>query len=196
MKKIWAAELKIAERNDLSSNDTFTYQYKDEEYRKVEQKLSENPNSQFSLVPQDWKDMMYKKFTITTDMPDIDFSNWNDLGNDFYSIAITDHSEYLKMINNYQAPQMSWRNFKYVYAIIIVRASSDNTIDVEDIKTENGQAYLNVVPSGWLDVAEGFKYPAICVYVPNYKSLAPNYLQVRAKWYKIISKGVKWKIKK
>lgn len=179
--KDMSAELKIAERNDLSSNDTFTYQYKDEEYRKVEQKLSENPNSQFSLVPQDWKDMMYKKFTITTDMPDIDFSNWNDLGNDFYSIAITDHSEYLKMINNYQAPQMSWRNFKYVYAIIIVRASSDNTIDVEDIKTENGQAYLNVVPSGWLDVAEGFKYPAICVYVPNYKSLAPNYLQVRAK---------------
>lgn len=63
----------------------------------------------------------------------------------------------------------------------IVRASSDNTIDVEDIKTENGQSYLNVVPSGWLDVAEGFKYPAICVYVPNYRSLAQNYLQVRAK---------------
>jgi len=51
--------------------------------------------------------------------------------------------------------------------------------------------YLNVVPSGWLDVAEGFKYPAICVYVPNYRSLAQNYLQVRAKWYKIISKGGK-----
>lgn len=179
--KDMSPELKIAERNDLSGDDTFTYQYKDEMYREREQQLSENPNSPFSLVPQDWKDMMYKKFTITTDMPDIDFSNWNDLGNDFYSIAITDHSEYLKMINNYQAPQMGWRNFKYIYAIIIVRASSDNTIDVEDIKTENGQSYLNVVPAGWLDVAEGFKYPAICVYVPNYRSLAPNYLQVRAK---------------
>mgnify|MGYP004478085601 CR=1 FL=1 len=185
--KDMSAELKIAERNDLSSNDTFTYQYKDEEYRKVEQKLSENPNSQFSLVPQDWKDMMYKKFTITTDMPDIDFSNWNDLGNDFYSIAITDHSEYLKMINNYQAPQMSWRNFKYVYAIIIVRASSDNTIDVEDIKTENDFLALlqdtklitmnlnnevnELNKNGKLvkinaNVEYGFNYPFI-LYIPN-----------------------------
>lgn len=58
----------------------------------------------------------------------IDFSNWNDLGNNFYSIAITDYSEYLKLMNNYNAPKLTWFDFKYIYAIIVVRVNADNTI--------------------------------------------------------------------
>jgi beta-lactamase regulating signal transducer with metallopeptidase domain len=179
--KDMSEEMQLAEETATSQSGNLAYQYRTEEYRNAEKKISENPNSPVKIVPQDWKDMMSKKFTIGTDMPEIDFSTWNNLGNDFYSIAITDYSEYLKMINNYNAPQMSWLDFKYVYAIIIVRANADNTIDVQDIETENGKSYLNVSASGWLDVGEGFKYPAICVYVPNYRSLESSFLDVRVK---------------
>ena len=114
-------------------------------------------------------------------MPEIDFSNWNDLGNDFYSIAITDYSEYLKLMNNYNAPKLTWFDFKYIYAIIVVRVNADNTIDIKDIESENGKSYLNVSIGGWLDVSEEFKYPAVCVAVPNYRSLESNFLNVRVK---------------
>ena len=112
---------------------------------------------------------------------EIDFSKWNDLGNGFYSITITDYSDYLKMINNYNAPQIKWYEFEYIYAIIIVRTNTDNTILVDGIEEEDGKSYLNVRTGGWLDVTEEFKYPAMCVAVPNYRSLESSFLNVRAK---------------
>ena len=58
--------------------------------------------------------------------------------------AITDYSEYLKLMNNYNAPKLTWFDFKYVYAIIVVRASADNTIDIKDIENEDAKSYLNI----------------------------------------------------
>ena len=54
-------------------------------------------------------------------------------------------------------------------------------IDIKDIESENGKSYLNVSIGGWLDVSEEFKYPAVCVAVPNYRSLESNFLNVRVK---------------
>ena len=39
-------------------------------------------------------------------------------------------------MNNYNAPKLTWFDFKYVYAIIVVRASADNTIDIKDIEID------------------------------------------------------------
>lgn len=168
--------MQLAEK-DFYIENLPSFQYKDENYRNAEK----SSNSFIKLIPPDWKDMISRNFTITKDMPEIDLSNWNDLGNNFYSIAITDYSEYLKLMNNYNAPKLTWFDFKYVYAIIVVRASADNTIDIKDIENEDGKSYLNISIGGWLDVSEEFKYPAVCIAVPNYRSLESNFLNVRIK---------------
>ena len=174
--KDMSEEMQLAEKDSTIENLP-SFQYKDENYRKVEK----SSNSAFRLIPPDWKDMISKNFTITKDMPEIDFSNWNDLGNNFYSIVITDYSEYLKLMNNYNAPKLTWFDFKYIYAIIVVRANTDNTIDIKDIENKNGKSYLNISIGGWLDVSEKFKYPAVFIAVPNYRSLESNFLNVRVK---------------
>lgn len=159
----------------------FTYSYKTKEYRENEKKQQNNPNSNLRLAQVDWQDYDGRNFGIAKNTPEIDFSKWNDLGNGFYSIAITDYSDYLKMINNYNAPQIKWYEFEYIYAIIIVRTNTDNTILVDGIEEEDGKSYLNVRTGGWLDVTEEFKYPAMCVAVPNYRSLENSFLNVRVK---------------
>ena len=174
--KDMSEEMQLAEKNTAIENLP-SFQYKDEYYRKAEK----SSNSALRLIPPDWKDMISKNFTITKNMPEIDFSNWNDLGNGFYSVAITDYSEYLKLMNNHNAPKLTWFDFKYIYAIIVVRENADNTIDMKDIENEDGKSYLNISIGGWLDVSEEFKYPAVCVAVPNYRSLESNFLNVRVK---------------
>lgn len=161
--------------------DFFTYSYKTKEYRENEKKQQNNPNLNLRLAQVDWQDYDERNFAIAKNIPEIDFSKWNDLGNGFYSIAITDYSDYLKMINNYNAPQIKWYEFEYIYAIIIVRTNTDNTILVDGIEEEDGKSYLNVRTGGWLDVTEEFKYPAMCVAVPNYRSLENSFLNVRVK---------------
>lgn len=161
--------------------DFFTYSYKTKEYRENEKKQQNNPNSNLRLAQVDWQDYDERNFAIAKNTSEIDFSKWNDLGNGFYSIAITDYSDYLKMINNYNAPQIKWYEFEYIYAIIIVRTNTDNTILVDGIEEEDGKSYLNVRTGGWLDVTEEFKYPAMCVAVPNYRSLENSFLNVRVK---------------
>ena len=90
-------------------------------------------------------------------------------------------SDLEEMINNYNAPQIKWYEFEYIYAIIIVRTNTDNTILVDGIEEEDGKSYLNVKTGGWLDVTEDFRYPAMCVAVPNYRSLESSFLNVRTK---------------
>ena len=164
-----------------SYSDFFKYSYKPKEYRENEKKQPNDPNSNLRLAQVDWQDYNGINFAIAKNTPEIDFSKWNDLGNGFYSIAITDYSDYLKMINNYNAPRIKWYEFEYIYAIIIVRTNTDNTILVEGIEEEDGKSYLNVKTGGWLDVTEDFRYPAMCVAVPNYRSLENSFLNVRTK---------------
>lgn len=164
-----------------SYSNFFKYSYKTKEYRENEKKQQNDPNSNLRLAQVDWQDYYGINFAIAKNTPEIDFSKWNDLGNGFYSIAITDYSDYLKMINNYNAPQIKWYEFEYIYAIIIVRTNTDNTILVEGIEEEDGKSYLNVKTGGWLDVTEDFRYPAMYVAVPNYRSLENSFLNVRTK---------------
>ncbi len=176
--KDMSEEMQLAEENSLDGY-LASFHYKDENYRKLKEYY--NNDALGKIIEPDWQDMIYKNFTITKDMPEIDFSNWTNLGNDFYSIAITDYSDYLKLINNYNAPKLTWYDFQYIYTIIVVRKRPDNSIEVKNIENENGKNYLNVSTGGWLDVSEEFKYPAICISVPNYRSLENNFLNVREK---------------
>ncbi len=177
--KDFDTQMQVAEINSKYLNNLF--QYKDSNYRKAKQEASQS-NEIFSLVEQDWKDMIYKRFTITKSMQPINFDNFKSLGDGFYCLQVTEYSEYLKLMNNYGVEKLNWRDFKNIYAIIIVRDNSDNSIGIDEIKTDNnGKSYLEVYKNGILDVDENFKYPATVVFVPNYRSLEANYLEIRTK---------------
>lgn len=81
-------------------------------------------------------------------------------------------------MNNYNAQEINWETFKYAYPIIIVRRNAENSIHVGEITNEKGQDYLHIYKGGYLDVTENFKYPAICVLVPNYRSLENSKLNI------------------
>lgn len=177
--KDFDTQMQVAEINSQYSKNIF--QYKDSYYRKAKQEALQS-NGIFSLVEPDWKDMIDKRFTITKSMQPINFDNFKSLGDGFYCLQVTDYSEYLKLMNNYGVEKLNWRDFKNIYAIIIVRNNSDNSIGIDEIKTDNnGKSYLEVYKNGMLDVDENFKYPAAVVFVPNYRSLGTNYLEIRTK---------------
>ncbi len=173
-------QMQIAEHSEGTQSETYSFQYRDKRYREFEERYNQ-PNSSFRVVPQDWKDIIDKNFVVTKNMPNLDFSNWKSLGNGFYALQITEYSEYLKLMNNYGVKDLTWWDFKNIYAIVIVRDNSDNTIEVELQEREDGKATLNVGKGGFLDVTEEFKYPGKVVIVPNYRSLEENYLEIKLK---------------
>lgn len=179
--KDFSTEMKLAEKTDKSTGTVLSFQYKNEEYRKAIEKSSV-PNSSFHIIQPEWKDMIYEKFTVKKDMPDINFDNWQNLGNDFYCLSVTDYSEYAKLMNNYNVKKLFWHDFKYIYAMVIIRANADNTIGIDNIATdENENSYLPIFADGMLDVTEEFKYPGMVVILPNYRSLEESHFEVRIK---------------
>lgn len=179
--KDYDTQIQIAESKEEIQSKSYSFQYRDKSYRQFEEE-SRKPNSTIKVIPQDWKDMIYEDFYITQDMADIDFNNWESLGNGFYALTITQYSEYLKLMNNYKVKDLTWWDFKNIYAIIIVRNNSDNTIDIGNIEeSENGKAILEIGPGGYLDVSENLKYVGTAIFLPNYRSLEENYLEIELK---------------
>lgn len=172
-------EMQIANLDNETDSQMLNYQYKTEDYRELE-KESNSPNATFTSSEQEWKDVINEDFVVTKDMPDINFENWKNIGDDFYILEIKEHSEYLKLMNTYNLKELSWYDFKYVYPTIIIRTNSDYTIDVGNIqKDETGKEYIPVSIGGILDVSENFKYPGIITILPNYRSLEENYIDIK-----------------
>ena len=160
----------------VNKNNPNSITYKTEIYRDAEKDMREKTG--MSVSQENWQDYIKLNIEINKNTPDIDFSKWNRIGDDFYSISLNRHSEYLKFMNNYNAQEISWETFKYAYPVIIVRRNAENSIHVGDITNEKGQDYLHIYKGGYLDVTENFKYPAICILVPNYRSLESSYLNI------------------
>lgn len=172
--KNYYTQMQLAEhtQNDYEAN--YSFEYKDKKYNQL--------SSTMKPIEQDWKDMIYNNFVITKDMPNIDFSNWKALGDGFYSLQVTKYSEYRKLMNNYNIKKLNWWDFKNIYAIIIVRDNSNNRIHIDNIeKAEKGKSELTIEPGAMLDVTQNFRYPGMVIFVPNYRNLEENYLEVRLK---------------
>ena len=177
--KNFEEHVKIGETTILPNSYHFPFQYLTVEYTESIKKYSSS-SSKFTILQPEWKDFISKDFVITKDMPDINFENWNSLGDDFYSLEITDFSEYSKLINNYNVKSFSWKNFENIYAIAIVRANSKNSIRVDNIKIdENGSPYVPVNINETLNAEEDIRYPGIILFVPNYRSLDKNHLKIK-----------------
>lgn len=179
--KDMSPEMQIGELNSLDNKQSdFKYRYKEETYRKLLKRIEDNPDSRIRVQPENWKDMMYQRFEITKDMPDIDFSTWNQLGDNIYSLPITKHSEYLKLINYYNAPKLTFTEFKYIYPIVIVDKNLSHKIGVSDIdKLQSGRAELKIYDGYGYYPTENTKYQAVVLFIPNYRSLEQYSLNLR-----------------
>lgn len=130
-----------------------------------------------------WKDYNYKNsiaenFIITKDMPEIDFSSWENLGNDYYALRLTDYSEYKKIYDYYGVKKLMNTDFECIFATIIVRKNTSNSFSAEEVTVNGKDVNLNIKTGGFLDVTEEFKYPAMIVYTPNYMSLTESNLKI------------------
>ena len=179
--KDMSPEMQIVELNENEKGSSnLQYRYKEETYRNLLKRTQENPNSSIVVHPENWKDMVYQRFEITKDMPDIDFSTWNQLGDNIYSLPITKHSEYLKLINYYNSPKLTFTEFKYIYPIVIVDKSLSHKIGVSDIdKLQSGRAELKIYDDYGYNPTEDTKYQAVVLFIPNYRSLEQYSLSLR-----------------
>lgn len=121
-----------------------------------------------------WKDYIVENKTILTEMPEIDFSKFQELDNDFYSLKIVNYEQYREYAEKYNLRQLETSDFNNIFVEIIVRKNKDNSIHYSDII--KGYEYIGnkenytfpVEIGGFLDVTEDFKYPCIVAYFPNY----------------------------
>lgn len=125
-----------------------------------------------------YKNSIAENFIITKDMPEIDFSSWENLGNDYYALRLTDYSEYKKIYDNFGIRKLTNNDFKNIFVTIIVRKNTENSFSAEEVTVDANGVNLNIKTAGLLDVTEEFKYPAMLVYTPNYMNLTESALKI------------------
>ena len=125
-----------------------------------------------------YKNSIAENFTITKDMPEIDFSSWENLGNDYYALRLTDYSEYKKLYDNFGIRKLTNNDFKNIFVTIIVRKNTENSFSAEEVTVDANGVNLNIKTGGLLEVTEEFKYPAMLVYTPNYMNLTETALKI------------------
>lgn len=125
-----------------------------------------------------YKNSIAENFIITKDMPEIDFSSWENLGNDYYALRLTDYSEYKKIYDNFGIRKLTNNDFKNIFVTIIVRKNTENSFSAEEVTVDANGVNLNIKTGGLLDVTEEFKYPAMLVYTPNYMNLTESNLKI------------------
>ncbi len=182
--KDFSSEVKIAYNDDYEGyskekkeRSEVGFKYFDKESRKL---LIENMQGNTALKDHNYnyKNSIAENFSITKDMPEIDFSAWEDLGNDYYAIRITDYSEYKKLHDYYGIRNLTNNDFKNIFVTIIVRKNAANSISAEEVTVSGNDVNLNIKTGGLLDVPEEFKYPAMLVYTPNYMNLKESNLKI------------------
>ena len=135
-------------------------------------------NNAITEYNYNYKNSIAENFTITKDMPEIDFSSWENLGNDYYALRLTDYSEYKKLYDNFGIRKLTNNDFKNIFVTIIVRKNTDNSFSAEEVTVDANGVNLNIKTGGLLDVTEEFKYPAMLVYTPNYMNLTESNLKI------------------
>lgn len=182
--KDFSNEVKIAYNDDYEGyskekkeRSQVGFKYFDESSRKL---LIENMQGNNSITEYNYnyKNSIAENFTITKDMPEIDFSSWENLGNDYYALRLTDYSEYKKLYDNFGIRKLTNNDFKNIFVTIIVRKNTENSFSAEEVTVDANGVNLNIKTGGLLEVTEEFKYPAMLVYTPNYMNLTESNLKI------------------
>ena len=163
--------------NNQTSKDTKNYD-KNLKVAYIDENDKENSKFIYSTesvnASYDWKDYIVVNKTILNEMPEIDFSKFKELDNEFYSLKITNYEQYKEYATNYNLKQLEASDFDNIFVEIIIRKNADNSIRYSDII--KGYEYIGnkenytfpVEIGGFLDVTKEFKYPCIVAYFPNY----------------------------
>lgn len=153
------------------------FKYFDKESRKL---LIENMQGNTTLKDYNYnyKNSIAENFTITKDMPEIDFSAWEDLGNDYYAIRLTDYCEYKKIHDYFGIRNLTSNDFKNIFATLIVRKNVENSISADEVVVDANGVNLSVKTGEALNATVDVKYPAILVYTPNYMNLKESNLEI------------------
>ena len=138
----------------------------------LDDEKKERKNVSFVYLDKMSRKAIAENITITKDMPEIDFSSWQDLGNDYYAIRLTDYSEYKKMMDYYGIRKLTHDNdFEHIFATIIVRKNVNNSISAEEVTVDASGVNLKVKTGDPVEIDENVKYPGLVVYTPNYMNL-------------------------
>lgn len=167
------------EKNENKEVTTDTKNYdKNLKIAYIDENNKENSRFIYSAESNDtthnWKEYIVENKAILKGMPEIDFSKFKELDNDFYSLKITDYEQYKEYAKNYNLKQLEKSDFDNIFVEIIIRKNADNSIDYSDIikgyeYISNEENYTFLVEiNGFLDVTEEFKYPCLIAYFPNY----------------------------
>ena len=163
--------------NNQTSKDTKNYD-KNLKVAYIDENDKENSKFIYSTesvnASYDWKDYIVVNKTILNEMPEIDFSKFKELDNEFYSLKITNYEQYKEYATNYNLKQLEASDFDNIFVEIIIRKNADNSTRYSDII--KGYEYIGnkenytfpVEIGGFLDVTKEFKYPCIVAYFPNY----------------------------
>lgn len=182
--KDFSNEVKIAYNDDYEGyskekkeRSEVGFKYFDKESRKL---LIENMQGNTTLKDYNYnyKNSIAENFTITKDMPEIDFSAWEDLGNDYYAIRLTDYSEYKKIHDYFGIRNLTSNDFKNIFATLIVRKNVENSISADEVVVDANGVNLSVKTGEALNATVDVKYPAILVYTPNYMNLKESNLKI------------------
>lgn len=173
--------MKIGELEEEIISPT-TFQYRNKFFKKEPEQLYNSNAIEYEVVEPEWQDMMYDDFTIKANMNDIDFSSWHSLGNDYSYLIVTDYSEYIKLIKNYNVKNLTWQDFQYIYVIIVVNTNLRNIVKADNIiKKSEGEICLPIYSETNENTADDTKYQGMVIMLPNYMNSASNRLKIEVK---------------
>lgn len=170
----------INENNEISNiknyNENVKIAYSDENNKNNSEFIYYNDSISNQYK---WNSYIIENKVITKDMEEIDFSKFEKLDNEFYSIKMTEAKVYNEYAKKYGFKELKESDFENIFVDIIIRKSTDYSINYHDIITgyENYDDTSNkgeknytlpLKTGGILDVDENFKYPCMVGYFPNY----------------------------
>lgn len=136
--------------------------------------VTRNLRDDEKIFSESFWEVKTENFTITKEMPDINFSSWENLGNDFYALRITNCSEYKKFVNNYNITDVKWIDFEDIFGIIVIRANDENSIGID----KKDDKIYEVKLTDRIENNSNIKYSGIVIKAPNYMNLKENYLKI------------------
>lgn len=184
LQKDFSNEVKIAYKDDYpeyskdkKERKEVGFKYFDKTAREL---LIENMQGNIAITEYNYnyKNSIAEEMIITNDMPEIDFSSWENLGNDYYALRLTDYSEYKKIFDYYDVKKLNESDFECIFATIIVRKNIANSFIADEVTVDANGCNLKITTGGALENNENLKYPAMIVFTPNYMNLEETNLKI------------------
>ncbi len=156
-----------------------TFQYRDEVFQKMIKESNNSTNIKYQIVEPEWQNMMSTNFAIKSNMQDINLKNWQSLGNGYYYLTVTDYSEYVKLMKDYNIQSLTWHDFQYIYTIVIINSNANKIIKANDIiENANVNLYLSLYSETNNDIDKDIEFQGMTVVLPNYMNLKSDFLKL------------------